>query len=703
MEVLFYLIGCKFRENYRSFLSDKRITGVEKDFQDNLWISTDDDGLYFSTNLVFLHYTFDEYQKNNYVTSMYSDNNSLLLATYDGKIHKGIQNASTTISFEDLDIKKKFENRIRYLFETKNGEIYIAENKLYSYKNNKLTNIQFNGADVYCHALTGLANGSIAVAYTGKINIFKPSNENNFREISLNKRVRVLFEDREKHLWIGTTNGLYELRNQTTYYINDSILNISWISDIKQSTDYLFIATRNNGIFISRGDQNFTALTNKNNFLSKNISALYVENDTCIWINAENSFSRIIIDPKNDSIKSLNNFNYEDGLPSINITAITGLNDLLLLGTAKGLATTKPREVPLVSKLTKPKIIRITINENDVDLYKDLKLKSWQNLLEIEFSAIEYRNPYNVSYYYKLEGAGEDWIPTEERILRFPNLSHGEYKLQIKAIDFHGNESFLEEPIPTIVIQKGFFETNIFYFLIIVLVLSLILYAFFSTYSSLKRKEVLKRQMFVSERKSLLSQMNPHFIFNALNSIQHFFVQRNDKLAHAYLSHLSSLIRRILEFSRINHILLSEELETIRLYLDLEKLRFEEKFNYSIIVDENINPNKIKIPPMIFQPCLENSIIHGLLPKKSMGNLSLTITQDVDNGIKCVIEDNGIGIKKSMEITKRSSKRESMGLANIKERIRLINLIDKTSIQFRIEDLYTKHKASGTRVIINIP
>ncbi len=296
-----------------------------------------------------------------------------------------------------------------------------------------------------------------------------------------------------------------------------------------------------------------------------------------------------------------------------------------------------------------------------------------------------------------------EWIRTESNVIKYSGLGHGTYEFHLKAVDFHGNESLLGKPYPTIKISKKFIETKVFYILIIALFLILVLILFYSSIRTFKKRESLKRQMLTTERRSLLSQMNPHFIFNALNSIQHFFVQRNDKLAHSYLSRLSSLIRRILEFSKLNYILLSEELETIKLYLELEKLRFEEKFSYVVEIDENIDTNNTTIPPMLIQPCLENSIIHGLLPRKSMGKLSLKISKLNATGIKCIIEDDGIGIKNSMEIRRRSRKKESMGLENIRERIKIINRIEKSSIEFNIENLYSNKKPPGTRVIIIIP
>ena len=162
-------------------------------------------------------------------------------------------------------------------------------------------------------------------------------------------------------------------------------------------------------------------------------------------------------------------------------------------------------------------------------------------------------------------------------------------------------------------------------------------------------------------------------------------------------------MRKILENSKHNYIQLSEELETIELYLDLEKLRFENKFDFKINFDENIDPEMISIPPMLIQPYLENAILHGLMPKKEKGLLLLSFKLFEENTILCTIKDNGIGREKANKINVLRKKHRSTGMKNIEERLVILNKINKSDMRVKIIDLYNrKGEAAGTEVKLYI-
>jgi len=162
-------------------------------------------------------------------------------------------------------------------------------------------------------------------------------------------------------------------------------------------------------------------------------------------------------------------------------------------------------------------------------------------------------------------------------------------------------------------------------------------------------------------------------------------------------------MRKILENSKHNYIKLIEELETIELYLDLEKLRFENKFDFKINFDENIDPEMISIPPMLIQPYLENAILHGLMPKKEKGLLLLSLKLFEENTILCIIKDNGIGRKKANKISVLRKKHRSTGMKNIEERLEILNKMNRSNMKVKIIDLYNqKGEASGTQVDLYI-
>ncbi len=218
-----------------------------------------------------------------------------------------------------------------------------------------------------------------------------------------------------------------------------------------------------------------------------------------------------------------------------------------------------------------------------------------------------------------------------------------------------------------------------------------------------KEKLNIEKQKVAMELKALRAQMNPHFIFNAINSIQHFILNNDSKAAHMHLSRFSQLIRKVLENSRFESIPLAEEIKMLELYLELESLRFSSKFNYRIIVDSSIDTEKILISPLIIQPFVENAIWHGLMHLKERQGELLIGFEKQNGSLKCIIDDNGIGRKRSMEL-KKGTMHESMGLSIAKERLQIVNMLNKAKTSVKLIDKTNMDgTASGTIVELFMP
>ncbi|MEM6264222.1 MAG: tetratricopeptide repeat protein [Bacteroidota bacterium] len=203
--------------------------------------------------------------------------------------------------------------------------------------------------------------------------------------------------------------------------------------------------------------------------------------------------------------------------------------------------------------------------------------------------------------------------------------------------------------------------------------------------------------------KSLRSQMNPHFIFNSLNSVNSFISKQDERAANRYLSAFSRLMRQVMEHSSHEFVSLMSELEVLRLYLELEHVRFQDKFDYEIELDPGLNPEEIQIPPMLVQPYLENAIWHGLRYKEAPGNLTLRFTREQEF-LVATIEDDGIGRKLSQELkTKNQRTHRSEGLRITAERLRLLNELYKTQLEVTLEDVYPERQHTGTRVTLKVP
>jgi tetratricopeptide (TPR) repeat protein len=201
--------------------------------------------------------------------------------------------------------------------------------------------------------------------------------------------------------------------------------------------------------------------------------------------------------------------------------------------------------------------------------------------------------------------------------------------------------------------------------------------------------------------KSLRSQMNPHFIFNALNSVNNYISKHDERSANRYLSDFSTLMRTVLENSEEDFIALSKEIELLELYLKLEHSRFPDKFTYTMEVEDSINREEYTIPPMLLQPYLENAIWHGLRYRESIGELKIRVSQKSTDSLEICIEDNGIGRKKSAELkTQHQKKQRSTAMRNIEKRIAILNDMYKNNISVVVRDL--NENGTGTQVILTL-
>jgi LytS/YehU family sensor histidine kinase len=214
-----------------------------------------------------------------------------------------------------------------------------------------------------------------------------------------------------------------------------------------------------------------------------------------------------------------------------------------------------------------------------------------------------------------------------------------------------------------------------------------------------------QQKMAEIEMQALRAQMNPHFIFNCLNSINRYIVKSDQATASLYLTRFAKLIRLILDNSNSQYISLSSELEALRLYIEMESIRFEKQFTYSIIVDEDVSPDYIYVPPLIIQPFVENAIWHGLLHKETAGHLSISFSTKVPNVLQCIVEDNGIGRDKAKELkSKSTSTKKSLGMKLTEDRLALLNkqtMLEATAEILDLKDI--TGQATGTKVILKIP
>jgi LytS/YehU family sensor histidine kinase len=207
------------------------------------------------------------------------------------------------------------------------------------------------------------------------------------------------------------------------------------------------------------------------------------------------------------------------------------------------------------------------------------------------------------------------------------------------------------------------------------------------------------------EMQALRAQMNPHFIFNCLNSINRYIVKSDQTTASLYLTKFAKLIRLILDNSNSKNVILTNELEALKLYIEMEALRFDKKFTYDIKVEPNLGTDTIELPPLIIQPYVENAIWHGLLHKDGDGHLGISLSMIGDSMLQCIIEDNGVGREKARVLkSKTATSRKSLGMQLTENRLSLLNKHAELNASVEIIDLQNEvNEGLGTKVVLRIP
>ncbi|CAN5684313.1 hypothetical protein BH11BAC3_BH11BAC3_29800 [soil metagenome] len=330
------------------------------------------------------------------------------------------------------------------------------------------------------------------------------------------------------------------------------------------------------------------------------------------------------------------------------------------------------------------------------------KFSYTQNAFTFNFCVLDFISPDAVEYYYMLEGLEKDWIfAGKQHSSRYSKLSPGEYTFKVKAKRENGGY-YQQEGSFRFLIMPAFWQRLWFKLFLLITIAGLISFLVKRRIKNIRHEAAMKQKIAETEMMALRAQMNPHFIFNCLNSIDNL-IQINDKeKATLYLSKFAKLIRSILENSKNNVVPCWKDMETLELYLQLESLRFDNKFSYTINVANEVINGDYKVPPLVIQPFVENAIHHGLLNKIGEDKKLQINVRALNNHIYYSIEDNGVGREKAASYKKMNNAvYESMGMQITTERIKLFN--QQKDGWVKVTDLVDKNKiATGTKVEITL-
>ena len=354
----------------------------------------------------------------------------------------------------------------------------------------------------------------------------------------------------------------------------------------------------------------------------------------------------------------------------------------------------------------------IKVNDKSIDYKNIYEYKYNQNYFTFDFALNEYLTPHKIVYTYILEGLEKEWqiLNYNNRSIRFPSLAAGSYTLRLKATSTDQSK-ISNEIIYHFNISPPFWKTWWFLLCSILLLLTIVIAYFIVREKKIKaaeeEKSRINKVIAELEIRALRAQMNPHFIFNSLNSIQHSIAKQDFETAYLYLNKFSKLLRLVLNYSEKNYLTIEQEITILTLYLEIEKMRFGNSFEYKINVDESIDEEFIEIPSLLIQPFVENSIWHGLMLKAENRKIEISFEVKIENILLVTIYDNGIGRKKAAEIKSKQIKaqdHQSKGMKLSQERLEIIQHQTNQIASIEIEDLVDEYdQALGTKVLITLP
>jgi len=502
------------------------------------------------------------------------------------------------------------------------------------------------------------------------------------------------YNPQTKMIYAGTVKGLKigNVNDAKYFTLNNKPLTCN---DIKWVNNKMFVTTQENGILVFENDKLIKNITTKDGLVSNHTKQLKQYKNR-LYLSMNNAFQ--ILNTNGDVVYTLNK---ADGISIHKIIDFEITNDVLWIATQNDL---QPINITALS--SKTFVPEITIESTEVNekainrkhkpSYFNYKTKQ----VTFKLSSKSLKNKEDISYKYRLKGYEDKWHKNlyEDNVITYKSLPAGTYTFMVKALCGNKQSKVLTY---TFTINKPFWETWWFYTLIGVLLMLTIWLIYKNQLKKQLKETKLKNELMTTKLTAIKSQMNPHFIFNSLNSIQDLVLKQDANNAYDYISKFAMLIRKILHHSDLDFVDFEEELKIIELYVELEKLRFKKDFNFKISTK---NIDDIEIPPMLIQPYVENAIKHGLMHKKGAKQLDITFKLEAETVI-CEISDNGIGRNQSKMINERQRKtHQSFTLKSMDHRFALLKENHLGELGAIFTDLQTNNgEGIGTKVTLTIP
>ena len=728
----------------RNAISDNYIFDVFKDDNGSIWVATFTGLNRFENNLA--NFTTISVFKNGSVLSINyfieMDSSNILVGTESGIKAFNIEDESI------IDFKTYFKSKENYFDSlyvysffldvdsclwvgTRNDGLFI-----YDIKKDVIINVaekyqidRLNHAvvreivrDEFDNMWVSTNQGLCCIDLNDKSHVFYNNDRNNDKTIPYDDVFDLMLAD--DVLYVTTGDGLaiyqYDTDDFTTYHLPDSltkkdIVKNNGLFDIVDGGDgRYYIGSYSNGMLAFSPDTKTFKTSKREDSFAMMIYAILPDNNGFLWASTSKGVMKYDLQTKETRM-----YDVTDGLQGSEFTPnafLRSSNGYVFFGGFNGFNYFKPNEIKLEVRIPKVIISKIQTNAGKKIRYLNhgdtIHLSYNENSFEISFATLNLLRKNMVNYSYMMDNYDDEWMfyKSNHRYVDYNKLRPGTYTFKLKV----SNEVniWMDNPLElTIIIHPAWYQRTWFKIMMI-LITALAIYMIIRQRTKIRAQKMEQRrkiselevQMVQLKQKTLQLQMNPHVIFNTLNSIQQYIINHDAYKAVAYLTSFSRLMRKILNNSNERYISLSDELEAVNLYLELESMRLGNRFNYEVIVDTELDINNIEIAPLIIQPFVENAIIHGLMPKKENCLLKIEVSKFAEEKLLCVVEDNGVGRQYSEKMKEKSGgTHKSYGMSITRRRLEMLSKISNEDFSVEIIDLYNdENQPEGTRVNIII-
>jgi ligand-binding sensor domain-containing protein len=676
------------------------VSTVYKDAQNNIWVATLGDGIRIISNTEIqsfkaeedriINYFLDDKNRLHTITSsgifrtyLPPYNNpvagiselepyGIYVNSYSNKVHNlGFSNTANfdygNLSFNEKSAGRSFKNAVSLTANISLVNFYSSASLVrtgipdtaFGMGKNVLKPLRKNRTE---KVFKGPNGKGFYVSYSNGLYYYNRTCKE--FPVRINEKQSLLalsgYSDSSGLFWVGSkdrkVHGLYSDSIVYSYDVAENIISIT------RSDEFIFAASKNNIYKINLQENKVEVIGEDNGLLSEDILGILYHND---------------------SILVISNYHLQKFSTKIN---------------------SEIQQAPVITNVQ----LRVFGKEFD-SKNGSYTLEPEENNISIEFTGYSLASKNNFTFEYRIKGNNRKWIstPSTNNTAQFPEFASGNYQFELRACNTDGLCSPTE--LIEFEIEKPFYlKAGFIGFALLVLAGTLLAGGRTYLKNSTKKERqksaqrLMEKEVYQAQLAALRSQMNPHFMFNALNTIQEFIITNQQEIASEYLADFADLMRKYLDQSRKETVSLNDELETLQLYLRLENLRFDGNLDYTVELNPEIDQSLFEIPVMLIQPFVENSIKHGLLHKQGSKKLSISIELR-NNDLEIIIEDNGIGRQQSYEFTKAINKNHrSFATTATDQRIALLNNNFNKRIAYQILDLNSNGKPSGTRVQIRI-